>query len=91
MKSWYLYCLECSNGSIYTGIAVDVQARYQAHLAGKGARFTRAYRPVKLLAVVAFPDRSSASKAEYAIKRLSARQKREFCEVHGVEGLTPPA
>jgi len=38
MKTWYLYLLECADGSIYTGITVDVEARYAAHSAGKGAR-----------------------------------------------------
>ncbi|MNR88162.1 GIY-YIG nuclease superfamily protein [compost metagenome] len=77
--TWFLYLLECRNGSIYTGIAVDVQARYRAHLSGKGARYTRSNPPRRLLAVLEYPDRSSASKAEYAMKRLSATAKRSFC------------
>jgi len=77
--TWFLYLLECKNGSIYTGIAVDVAARYTAHAKGKGARYTRSHPPRRLLAIVAYPDRSSASKAEYAMKRLSAAEKRGFC------------
>lgn len=76
MKSWYLYLLECEDGSIYTGIAVDVDARYAAHAAGKGARYTRSHPPKRLLASIAYPDRSSASKAEYAMKQLPAAAKR---------------
>lgn len=75
---WFLYLLECADDSIYTGITVDVPARYAAHASGKGARYTRAHPPRRLLAVVPYPDRSSASRAEYAMKRLSARQKRAF-------------
>lgn len=74
--AWYLYLLECSDGSIYTGITVDVEARYAAHVAGRGARYTRSHPPRRLLASIAYPDRSSASKAEYAMKQLSAAQKR---------------
>ena len=76
MKVWYLYLLECSDGSIYTGITVDVAKRYAAHLAGKGARYTRSHPPRRLLASFVHADRSSASKAEYAIKRLPAAAKR---------------
>ncbi len=74
--AWYLYLLECIDGSIYTGITVDVQARVAAHTAGRGARYTRSHPPKRLLASIAFADRSSASKAEYAMKQLTAAQKR---------------
>lgn len=74
--SWFLYLIECRDGSIYTGIAVDVDARYAAHVSGKGARYTRSHPPRRLLVRVAYPDRSSASQAEYRMKRLSAAQKR---------------
>jgi putative endonuclease len=77
-KPWYLYLIECVDGSIYTGIAVDVSARYAAHQKGTGARYTRAHRPEKLLTVVAFKSRSAASKAEYAVKQMTAREKRAF-------------
>ena len=48
------------------------------HAAGKGARYTRSHPPVKLLGSIAFPDRSSASKAEYGVKQLSAIEKRRL-------------
>jgi len=77
-KPWYLYLIECQDGSIYTGITLDVAARYAAHQNGTGARYTRSHRPKCLLAVVHYPDRSAASKTEYAIKRLSAIEKRAY-------------
>jgi putative endonuclease len=77
-KVWYLYLLECLDGSIYTGIAVDVAARYLAHAKGTGARYTRAHPPRRILACQSFPDRSSASKAEYRVKQLSPAEKRHF-------------
>jgi len=77
--TWFLYLIECRDGSIYTGIAVDVAARFAVHASGKGARYTRSHPPRRLLAIVAYPDRSSALKAEYAMKQLSAADKRRFC------------
>ena len=76
MKVWYLYLLECTDGSIYTGITVDVEARYSAHATGRGARYTRSHPPVRVLASIEYPDRASASKAEYAMKQLTAAEKR---------------
>lgn len=73
---WYLYMIECDNGSIYTGIAVDVASRNLAHACGKGAKYTRAHKPRALLLAVRYPDRSTASRAEYQFKELSAQQKR---------------
>ncbi|HEX5756019.1 MAG TPA: GIY-YIG nuclease family protein [Arenimonas sp.] len=74
--TWYVYLLECLDGSLYTGIAVDVDRRFAQHAAGKGARYTRAHPPRCVLACFEHPDRSSASRAEAAIKRLTATQKR---------------
>ena len=76
--TWFLYLIECADGSIYTGIARDVAARYAAHVSGKGARYTRSHPPARLLASQAHPDRSSALKAEYRVKQLSAAEKRIF-------------
>ena len=77
-KVWYLYLLECLDGSIYTGIALDVAARYLAHAKGTGARYTRAHPPRRILGSQPFPNRSSASKAEYRVKQLSPAEKRRF-------------
>lgn len=74
--AWHFYLIECRDGSIYTGIAIDVAARYAAHAAGKGARYTRSRPPQRLLAVFVMADRSSALREEWRIKRLPAVQKR---------------
>jgi len=76
----FLYLIECSDDSIYTGITVDVDARYQKHLNGTGARYTRSRPPRRLLATFELADRSSASKAEYRVKRLSPAQKRALAQ-----------
>ena len=82
--AWFLYLIECTDGSVYTGITTDVEARYATHASGKGARYMRAHPPSRLLAVVEYADRSSAAKAEYATKCLSAAEKRAFCARHNV-------
>ena len=82
--AWYVYLIECKDGSIYTGIAIDVEARYAAHKSGKGARYTRSHPPRRLLAAIEYPDRSAASKAEYQIKCLSPPDKRSLGRRHRV-------
>jgi len=80
--AWFVYLIECRDGSIYTGIAIDVDARYAAHTSGKGARYTRSHPPRRLLAAIRYPDRSAAAKAEYRIKQLSPCEKRELGRRH---------
>jgi putative endonuclease len=82
VKTWYLYVIECADGSLYTGIAVDVARRYAMHVAGKGARYTRSHPPKRLLATIEYLGRSEASKAEHAVKQMSAAGKRELCQLH---------
>jgi len=77
-RPWFVYLIECTDGSLYTGIAVDVEARYAAHATGKGARYTRSHPPLRLLAREAHPDRSSALKAEHRIKQLTPAEKRAY-------------
>ncbi|QAU34172.1 GIY-YIG nuclease family protein [Janthinobacterium sp. 17J80-10] len=77
---WFLYMIECDDGSIYTGIATNVESRFQAHASGKGAKYTRAHKPRDLLLAVRYPNRSIASKAEYEFKKLSAKLKRSWIE-----------
>lgn len=77
-KPWFLYLIECRDGSIYTGITLDVAARYAAHCTGRGARYTRSHPPLRLLAWESHADRAAASRAEYRIKQLSAAEKRLY-------------
>ena len=80
---WHLYVIECEDGSLYTGIAIDPHARFFAHCAGKGARYTRSHPPQRLLVTVVFADRSSALKEEYRVKQMSALEKRRFAALAG--------
>ena len=75
---WYLYLVECADGSYYAGITNQLESRIEAHNMGQGARYTRSRGPVKLLATQAYPDRSTASKAEAQLKRLARSEKLAF-------------
>lgn len=82
MTTWYLYILELNNGSLYTGITVDLARRIRQHNDGKASRCTRVRRPVKLVYSQEFPDRSKASKEEYRIKKLTRIQKLALISEH---------
>jgi putative endonuclease len=88
-RSWFVYLIECTDGSIYTGIAVDVKARFDAHCAGKGARYTRSHPPLRLLASAAYPDRSTASQEEYRIKQLTSAMKRAYADMLIARQISP--
>lgn len=73
---YHLYILKCADGTLYTGITVDLKRRVLEHNSSKlGAKYTRARRPVKLVYSKKFRNRSLASKAESCIKRLSRKEK----------------
>lgn len=72
---WCVYLLRCSNSSLYCGITNDLDRRINAHNLGKGAKYTRAFRPVTLAMAVTAKTKSQALKAESAIKRLSKEKK----------------
>ena len=76
--TWLVYLLECADGSYYAGITNRLEHRLAAHNSGGGARYTRARRPVILLAIQEHPDRSEASKAEARLKKLPRAEKLGF-------------
>ena len=84
--TWTLYLLECLDGSLYAGITNDLARRFDKHASGKGARYTRAHPPRRYVARQDFPDRASASAAEYRLKQLDLAGKREFCARHPYPG-----
>lgn len=77
-KSWMVYVVRCANGSLYTGITNDLAGRIADHNAGRGAKYTAAFGPVTLAWKRRKKDRSSASKLEAAIKKLSRAEKDEL-------------
>ena len=73
--TWWLYVLLCANERLYVGIARDVDARFALHCSGKGAFYTRLNVPLRVVARQRHESRSTALRAEYALKQLSKRQK----------------
>jgi putative endonuclease len=82
-KRWYVYLILCRSGAVYTGIALDVAMRYAQHVAGTGARYTRANPPRRLLVKFACQNQSEASRMESAIKKLAAANKRKLVSKTG--------
>ncbi|RXJ90696.1 endonuclease [Arcobacter sp. CECT 8983] len=79
--SYFVYILECSDKSLYTGITTDVKKRLDEHnTSEKGAKYTKARRPVTLIYFEKSENRSSASKREYEIKKLSRTKKLQLVE-----------
>ncbi|KGK88307.1 hypothetical protein SDC9_176570 [bioreactor metagenome] len=71
----YVYILECSDKTLYTGWTNDLNKRIKTHSSGKGAKYTRCRLPIKLVYFEEHDDKISAQKREYAIKQLSRTQK----------------
>ena len=78
--AWFLYLLECNNGAYYAGITNNLESRFLAHQSGKGARYTRANPPIKIIASKVYPDRSTASIAEAQLKNLPRNKKLQYFE-----------
>ena len=74
----YMYVLECADSSLYTGYTTDVEKRLKTHNAGKGAKYTRARLPVKLLYQESYPDKPSAMSAEALFKKKSRQEKLNY-------------
>ncbi len=80
-KEWTVYILRCGDGSLYTGIAKDVQARIKQHSEGRGATYTRTRLPVELLYLQEGFTRSQALVREAQIKAMPRYKKEEI--IHG--------
>ena len=72
---WTVYIVECSDGTLYTGVAKELDKRISQHNAGEGAKYTRARLPVKVVYTEQMANRSEAQQREYAIKQLKRSQK----------------
>ena len=77
MKTW-VYFLLCENNALYTGTAIDPMSRFKDHCAGRGARFTRMRKPIRLLGAFVFESRGEALSNEFRFKRLPVLEKRRL-------------
>ncbi len=71
----YTYIVECSDGTLYTGWTNNLEKRLEAHNTGKGAKYTKTRRPVKLVYQEQFETKEEAMSREYHIKQLSRKEK----------------
>lgn len=77
-KSWFVYLLECQDGSFYTGVTNSIDKRMKIHAEGKGSKYIRCKRFKKLLKTKKCLDRSDAQKAEHQIKKLDKWNKLDW-------------
>lgn len=77
---YWVYILECENGNYYTGYTNNLIRRYHLHLAGKGGKYTRSFRPVKLLKSWVFEDKTDAMKFERHVKSLKREEKESLVQ-----------
>lgn len=82
-EPWVLYLVECAGARLYAGVTNDLSARFAAHCAGRGARFTKAFAPRRVVAASALSSRSEALKAEYALKQQPRAGKLAFLAACG--------
>jgi putative endonuclease len=75
---WSLYILECDDGSFYTGISPDPQKRFEAHCAGKGARYTKMRKPLRILVTEVVGSYELALRREYQVKRQQKPGKQKY-------------
>ena len=77
-KKYYAYMLRCSDDTIYSGYTDDVERRVEVHNSGKGAKYTKIRRPVKLVYFETYDSKSEAMKREYQFKHLTRLQKEQL-------------
>ena len=75
MPAFFCYILECSDGTFYTGWTTDPDRRLRQHAAGRGARYTRAHPPLRLVFLEAQANRGDAMRREHALKVMSRARK----------------
>lgn len=76
----YTYILECKDGTLYTGWTTDIDRRLAVHNSGKGAKYTKSRRPVRLVYYETFETREEAMSREYIIKRMTRQEKLALIE-----------
>jgi putative endonuclease len=72
---WFIYILLCEDGSYYTGSTNDVEKRFKDHLEGRGARYTKSHKPVKVIYKEGFATKSEALKREAELKKWPKAKK----------------
>ena len=82
-QDWFVYILQCSDKTLYTGVTTDIERRIEEHNTGnKGAKYTAARRPVKLVYSEHLDSRSEAQQREHQIKSLTRQQKQKLIDMY---------
>lgn len=81
----HFYVVKCKDESLYAGYTNNLEKRIQAHNAGKGAKYTKARRPVSLIYSESFETKQEAMKAEYAFKQFSRPKKIDYLKKRGAK------
>jgi putative endonuclease len=91
MRDWYVYIVRCRDGSLYTGVATDVERRIADHLANRGAKYLRGRGPLKLVFKKQVRGKGRALKVEQQVKRLPKDKKEALIKTGageaGIEAL----
>ncbi|MEI7903939.1 MAG: GIY-YIG nuclease family protein [Candidatus Firestonebacteria bacterium] len=84
---WYFYILKCADGTLYSGISNNLEHRYKMHNSGKGAKYTRSRRPVKLIYFESFRSRLRVMRREWEVKTFSRKKKESLIKTKNVEQI----
>jgi putative endonuclease len=91
MMNWYVYIIYCSDDSFYTGISNDVDRRIKQHASLRGAKYFRGRKPRRLVYLESGHTRSTASRREAAIKKLSKKEKIQLLDADSNEASVDPS
>ncbi|WP_268913178.1 GIY-YIG nuclease family protein [Lentilactobacillus sp. SPB1-3] len=81
-KKFYMYVLLCEDDTLYTGYTDDVIRRFEVHQSGKGAKYTKAHKPIKILYSEEFSTKHDAMSAEYHFKKMNRQKKISYIRNH---------
>jgi len=79
---WFVYILLCADKSLYTGISPDPQKRFEEHKAGRGGKYTRSHKPIRIVYLEEFATKSEALKRELEIKRWPKDKKVDILKLY---------
>lgn len=86
-KKYYTYVILTKDNTLYCGYTDDVEKRFEAHISGKGAKYTRAHKPLKIIYKACFDNKLEAQKEERRIKKMTRKEKLEFLEEQGEDKM----
>ena len=83
---WFVYIIQCIDGSLYTGATNNLEKRFKAHKSGKGAKYTRSHKPKRIVFFKKYGKKILALRKERKIKNLKHKEKLKFIKEHNKPG-----